>query len=101
DDRMRDPRRAPVIDCEVDADDLRHAHGARFPTRGIVSLRPVVTVTYVVQGDFVALNLGPRFLSYVRLPVAIVGRRKRQPPDKHAAKEHNEDAQLSPEWPNE
>src|SRR5437762_8895914 len=32
-DRMRDPGRAPVIDREVDAGDLRDVHGARLPVR--------------------------------------------------------------------
>src|SRR5437588_1006937 len=100
-DGMRDPGRAPVIDREVDACDLRDAHGARLPMRGVVGLCPVVAVAYVVQCYFVALNVGPSFLRHIRLPVAIVGRRKRQPPDEHAGKEHDEDAQLSPERPNE
>src|SRR5438128_8829412 len=38
DDRMRDPRRAPVIDREVDACDLGDTHGARLPMRGVVRL---------------------------------------------------------------
>src|SRR5205085_6980531 len=92
-DGMRDPGRAPVIDREVDARDLRDAHSARLPMRGVVGLGPVVAVAYVVQRYFVALNVGPRFLGHVRLPVAIVGRRKRQPPDEQATKEHDEDAQ--------
>src|SRR6266513_5474475 len=101
DDGMSDPGRAPVIDREVDAGDLRDTHGARLPMRSVVGLGPVIAVAYVVQRYFVALNVGPRFLRHVGLPVAIVGRRKRQPPDEHAGKEHNENAQLSPEWPNE
>src|SRR6266550_6860766 len=98
---MRDPGRAPVIDRQVDACDLRDAHRARLPMRGVFGLGPVVAVAYVVQRYFVALNVSPRFLGHVRLPVAIVGRRKRQPPDEHAGKQHDEDAQLSPERPNE
>src|SRR5437588_932735 len=31
---MSDPGRAPVIDRQVDASDLRESHGARFPMRG-------------------------------------------------------------------
>src|SRR2546430_1473927 len=77
DDGMRDPGRPPVIDREVDAGDLRDVHRARLPMRGIVGLGPVVAVAYVVQRYFVALNVRPRFLGHVRLPVAIVGRRKR------------------------
>src|SRR5256885_1428249 len=77
DDGMRDPGRAPVIDREVDACDLGYAHGTRLPSRGVIGLGPVVAVAYVVQRYFVALNVGPGFLGYVRLPVAIVGRRKR------------------------
>src|SRR5947208_10148944 len=76
-DGMRDPGRAPVIDREVDACDLRDAHRARLPMRGVVGLGPVVAVAYVVQRYFVAFDLGPRFPGHVRLPVAIVGRRKR------------------------
>src|SRR5438552_16349125 len=34
---MRDPGRAPVIDREVDAGNLRDAHGARRPIRRVVS----------------------------------------------------------------
>src|SRR5213592_4982025 len=101
DDGMRDPGRAPVIDREIDAGDLRDAHGARLPMRGIVGLGPVVAVAYVVQRYFVALNVGPRFLGHVRLPVAIVGRRKRQPPDEHAAKKKRNGANLAPERPND
>src|SRR4029077_1207865 len=91
-DGMRDPWRAPVIDGEVDASDLRKSHGAHLPMRGIVSIGPVVAVSYVMQRHFVALHVGPGFLGYVWLPVAIVGRRKRQPPDEHSGKEHAEDA---------
>src|SRR5713101_8214449 len=100
DDGMRDPGRAPVIDREIDAGDLRDAHGARLPMRGVVGLGPVVAVAYIVQRYFVALNVGPRFPGHVRLPVAIVGRRKRQPPDEHAGKKKSNYAYLAPEPPN-
>src|SRR5881394_1887429 len=91
DDGMRDPGRAPVIDREVDAGDLGDAHGARLPMRGVVGLGSVIAVAYVVKRYFVALNVGPSFLGYIRLPVTVVGRRKRQPPDEHATKEDDED----------
>src|SRR5713101_8115755 len=96
-DGMRDPGRAPVIDREVDAGDLRDAHGARLPMRDVVGLGPVVAVAYVVQRYFIALNFGPRFLGHVRLPVAIVGRRKRQPPDEYATKNKSKGAYFAPE----
>src|SRR4030095_7518675 len=98
---MRDPRRTPVVDGNVDARDLRNAHGARLPMRSVVGLGPVVTVAYVVQRYFVALNVGPRFLSYVRLPVAIIGWRKRQPPCKHNTEKKNNCGYLAPQRPNE
>src|SRR4029077_11173794 len=100
-DGMRDPWRAPVIDCEVDTSDLRESYSACLPMRGVVGIGPVVAVTYIMQGHFVALNVGPGLLSDVRLPVAFVGWRKRQPPDQHSGKDHDKDNQLSPEWPNE
>src|SRR6266704_1003111 len=101
DDGMRYPGRTPVIDREVDAGDLRDAHSTRLPMRGVVGLGPVIAVADVVQRYFVALNFGPRFLGHIRLPVTIVGRRKRQPPDEHATKKKRNGAYFSPEWPNE
>src|SRR5947199_7287791 len=59
DDGMRDPGRAPVIDREVDAGNLRDAHGPRFPVRGVIGLGAVVTVANIVQGYLVALDLRP------------------------------------------
>ena len=91
DDGMRNPGRAPVIDREVDAGDLREAHGARFPMRRVVHLGPVVAVADVVECDFVALNIGPRLLGHIRLPVGIVRWRKGQPPAKQTGKERDED----------
>src|SRR5947208_3589339 len=98
---MRDPGRAPVIDREVDACDLRDAHSARVPMRRIVGLGPVVAVAYVVERYFVALNVGPRFLGHVRLPVTIVGWRKRQPPCKHNTEKKSNCGYLAPKRPNE
>src|SRR5205823_4359860 len=99
-DGMRDPGRPPVIDGQVDASDLREAHSARLPTRRVIGLGPVVAVAYVVQGHFVALNLGPHFLGHIRLPIAIVGRRKRQPPGKHATEKERNNAYFAPERSN-
>src|SRR5437773_3986195 len=101
DDGMRNPWRTPVIDGEIDTSDLRETHGARLPPRGVVGLGPVVAVADVVQRYFVALNVGPPFLGNVRLPVAIVGRRKGQPPNEHASKKQSNGAYFAPEWPNE
>src|SRR6476620_939657 len=96
---MGDPGRAPVISREVDASDLRDAHGPRLPMRRVVGLGSIVAVANVVKCYFVALNVGPRILGDVRLPVAIVCRRERQPPGEHSGKERDNDEQLSPEWP--
>ena len=99
-DGMRDPGRAPVIDGEVDAGDLRNAHGARLPMRRVVGFGPVVAVADVVQGHFIALDVGPRFLGHICLPIAILCGLDGQPPHEHAGEEHGEAAQFSPEWPN-
>src|SRR3989440_3837220 len=80
DDGMRDPGRAPVIDREVDAGDLGDAHGARLPVRGVVGLGAVVTVANIVQGYFVALDLRPRELRDVELPIGFVARLEAKPP---------------------
>ena len=86
------PGRAPVINREVDAGDLRDAHGARLPMRRVVGLGPVVAVADVVQGHFVALNAGPRFLGHIRLPIALLCGLDGQPPHEHAGEEHGEAA---------
>src|SRR4029077_14852254 len=57
DDGMRDPGRAPVIDREVDAGDLRDADRARLPMRRVVGVGSIVAVAYVVECYFVALNV--------------------------------------------
>src|SRR4029453_6695931 len=98
---MRDPGRAPVIDGEVDASDLRQSHGARLPMGGVVGIGPVVAVAYVMQRYFVALNVGPRLLGYVRLPVAIVGWRKRQPPCKYATEKQRDNTYFARKSPND
>ena len=86
DDGMRDPRRAPVVDGNVNAGDLRNAHGARLPARRVIRLGAVVAVADVVQRDLVAVNLRPRELGHVGLPVAVVARLDREPPREHDRK---------------
>src|SRR4029077_12431709 len=76
-DRMRDPRRAPIINREVDAGDLRDAYGPRLPMRRVIGLGSIVAVANVVKCYFVAWNVGPCILGDVRLPVAIVCGRER------------------------
>src|SRR5947208_10613910 len=95
DDGMRDPGRAPVIDREVDAGDLRDAHSARFPVRGVIGLGAVVTVANIVQGYFVALDLRPRELRDVELPIGFVARLEAKPPGKNRAEQNCEKRQLS------
>src|SRR5206468_517906 len=72
------------------------AHSACLPMLSIVSLRPVIAIAYVVQCYFVAFNVGPCLLSHVRLPVAVVGRRKRPPPSKHNAEKKGDCSYLAP-----
>src|SRR6476646_6904543 len=52
-DGMRDPGRAPVVNREVDASDLRDAYGTRLPMRVVVGFGAVVAVAYVVKCYFV------------------------------------------------
>src|SRR4029453_16118061 len=79
---------------------LRKAHGAGLPMGGVVGLGPVVTVADVVECDFVALNVGPCQPGHVRLPIALVSRRKGQPPNEDAGQEEEEEAKLAPVCPN-
>jgi hypothetical protein len=91
---MRDPGRTPIIDRDVDADDLRDTHRARLPMRDIVGFAAVVAVAHVMKRYLVTFNVSPCFLSHVRLPVAIIGRRKRQPPGKHTTEKESTAAIL-------
>src|SRR5262245_31828023 len=77
---MRDPRRTPVIDGQVHACDLRKSHLARFPVGREIGRCAVVTISHVVDGDLVAVDVGPRCLHNIRLPCVIVAWFQRQPP---------------------
>ncbi len=62
-DRMCDPGRTPIIDNYVHACD---------PVRREIGLCAVVAIPYVVDGDLIAIDLGPRCLGNIRLPWPIV-----------------------------
>src|SRR5205814_440941 len=76
---MGHPRRPPIIDREVDAGDMRNARGTRLPARRVIRLGAVVAVAAVVQRNLVAVNLRPRELGHIGLPVAVVARLDREP----------------------
>src|SRR5437016_6327742 len=101
DDGMRDPRRTPVVDGEVDTGDLREPHGARLPMRGVVGRGTIVAVAHVMKSELVAVNVRPRQLRHIGLPIAIVARFECKPPAKHAGKKKRHGAYLAPERPNE
>ena len=60
---MCDPGRTPIIDNYVHACD---------PVRREIGLCAVVAIPYVVDGDLIAIDLGPRCLGNIRLPWPIV-----------------------------
>src|SRR5579863_6428612 len=76
---MRDPRRTPVGDEQIDAAQLTQIDRLVQPGAGVIKFGAVVAVAKVVDGDPVAVNFSPRSLRIVRLPVAIVGRLEREP----------------------
>ena len=100
-DRMGDPRRAPVVDGEINTGDLREPHGARVPVRRVVGRGTIVAVAHVMKSELVAVNVRPRQLRHIGLPVAIVARFECEPPAKHEAEGDKDGAELAPEWPNE
>lgn len=92
-DRMRHVGRAPEVDRQVEAGDLRKSYGARFPTWYVVGLGAVITIADVVQCDFVAVAFRSGSPSDIGLPVAVVARLQREPPqchDREAAKNGSE-----------
>ena len=74
DDGMRNPWRTPVIDGQIDAGYLREPHGARFPVRRVIGVGAIIAVADVVKSEFVTVDVRPRQLRHVGLPVAIVAR---------------------------
>ena len=80
---------------EIDAGNLREAHGARLPVRRVIGLRAVVTVANIVQGYFVAVDLRPRELRDVELPNGFVARLEAKPPGKNCAEQNREKRKLS------
>jgi len=101
DNRVRHPRRAPIIDEHVDAGELREAQLAGLPARGEICFCPVVKVPDVVNGDFVALDFRPRDPRHVGLPLAVRCRLEREPPAEHDGKPDPEDRELAPARPHE
>jgi len=71
-DRMCDPGRTPIIDNYVHACDPGEPDRAGFPVRREIGLCAVVAIPYVVDGDLIAIDLGPRCLGNIRLPWPIV-----------------------------
>src|SRR2546423_1410158 len=71
-DRMCDPGRTPIINSHVHACDPREPDRARFPVRREIALCAVVAIPHVVDGDLIAIDLGPRCLRNIRCPWPIV-----------------------------
>jgi hypothetical protein len=65
--RVGHPWRAPVIDRQVDARELREAHRARLPVRCVVSVGTVVAVSDIVQRHLVAFHFSPCCLRHIGL----------------------------------
>src|SRR5206468_8988038 len=49
DDGMRNPRRTPIVDREIDAGDLRKPHSARFPVRRVIGVGAIIAVAHVMK----------------------------------------------------
>ena len=80
---------------------MRNARGTRLPPRGVIGLGAVVAVADVVQRDLVPVNLRPRELGHVGLPVAVVARLDREPPREHDSKTRHHDSHRAPAALNE
>ena len=95
---MRDPRRAPVINSQVHASNLREAHRARFPAGGKIGLCAVVAIPHIVNCDLVAIDFCPTRVYNIWLPRSIVAWLQRQPPQRNkpeSAKNNRKLWQLS------
>src|SRR5262249_16254978 len=82
-DWMRNPRRTPVINGQVDTSDFGEPHRPAFPSRRVIRVSPVIAVADVMKSKFIAVDFHPRQLRHVGLPVTIVTRLKCKPPDEH------------------
>src|SRR5262249_4122690 len=100
-DWVRDIRRAPVIDREIQAGDARKSYGSRFPARRVVGFGPIIAIANIVEDYFVAVDLRPPCFSNVRLPGAIVPRLQRKPPPENNPKSGKDGEQLSRSSTNE
>src|SRR4051812_25871516 len=79
-DGMGHPSRAPIIDCEVDARDLREPHRAHLPVRRVIGLSAVFAVANIVQNYVIVVNLRPGELPDVGLPICVISRLESEPP---------------------
>src|SRR5436309_12289284 len=94
---MRNPRRTPIVNCEIDAGDLRQPHGAHLPVRRVVCRGVIVTVAHVMKSEFIAINVCPRQLRHIGLPIPIVARPECYPPAKHATEKQCNNGYFAPE----
>ena len=80
DDGMRDQGRPPPGNEDVGAGQVGQIEGAGLPLAGVVFLGDVATVAKVMNRNVVAVDVGVGGFGVVGLPVAVVGRLQREPP---------------------
>src|SRR5882724_8518442 len=100
-DGVRNPRRSPVIDCQVDAGDLREPHGARFPVRRVIGVGAIIAIANIVKSKFIAVDVRPCQLRDIRLPVSVIARFQCKPPGEQDAEKNSNSSYLAPKRPNE
>src|SRR5882724_10019376 len=100
-DGVRNPRRSPVIDCQVDAGDLREPHSARLPVRSVICVGAIIAIANIMKSKFIAVDVRPCQLRHIRLPIAVIARLECEPPAKHATEKQCDDGYFAPEVPDE
>ena len=84
---MAHPWRTPTADQGIDPSQSRQVVGSSLVLGGIVLERSILRVAHIFDGDYVTMNRDPWKDRGVRLPVSLVGRLLRKPPDQKQAED--------------
>ena len=77
--RMGDPRRAPVVDSDIDPSELE-PHSACLPMWSVVGFAAVIAVADIVESHFIAIDLSLCQIGPISLPLALVAGFQSEPP---------------------
>src|SRR5438034_7843578 len=98
---MRDKRRSPVVQKQVEAAQLAEIVPARFVARREIGFGTVIKVADVMNGHAVTVDVGIGEYGNLGFPIAILAWRNGEPPTDDTGKQKRHDQSRPPPRPDE